>query len=63
MTASNAETSTTRRSFSKSAFAAIFAIPTLSSLVGAQRSKRGQVRITTHDTPPPITLDDGSFEF
>jgi hypothetical protein len=59
---------TSRRSFAKLIIAAIAAMPIASSLVDAQgrrnrRWKRHQGPGTlTHDTPPPITLSDGSLE-
>lgn len=57
-----------RRTFTRNLFAAAAALPFVSSGFseaaqtrrGKQRPKQGP-RIETHDTPPPFTVDDGSF--
>ncbi len=71
MSIPSAPESTGRRSFAKSALAAILALPSLSLAISAQRRKTQPKRSTTvqptrprtHDTPPPVTFEDGSFEF
>jgi hypothetical protein len=59
---------TTRRSFTRSVLHGILALPFASALATAEtkrtpkRKQRGRVDVKTHDTPPPVTLLDGSLE-
>ncbi|HKB67510.1 MAG TPA: hypothetical protein VKC61_16760 [Pyrinomonadaceae bacterium] len=61
---------TSRRSFTRSLTVALLVVPAVSSWVNAQkRTTRARQKKQKdpcghryHDTPPPITFDDGSFE-
>lgn len=51
---------TSRRNFAKSIAATLVAAPLASTI--AQQSKKQDVKVLrTHDTPPPLTFENGSF--